>query len=243
MSKECLQVLLGTLLGDGSLKINKNYANARFAMRHAVRYSNWFYWKAAKLGELASPKAVHTQPPSKGSYGKTDMLRFQTLTNAELTKIHSIVTKNNKMAIKRSWLNHLTPLALMCWWLDDGALIANWRQGCFCCEGFSKKEQEILVQYLRKVWQVKARVVPHPIKQKENGIVINAYMASRIKLGTTELKKFLRIIMPYVPCEDMIYKVCVRYADSRLQQRWISEVKRALPQFSLAIDKFYSSVN
>ena len=73
-------------------------------------------------------------------------------------------------------------------------------------------------------------------------MVIKSYMANRIKLGTTELKKFLRIIMPYIPCEDMVYKVCVRYADSKLQQRWISELKKALPHFTLAIDKFYSNL-
>jgi hypothetical protein len=240
MPEDCLQVLLGTLLGDGSLKLNKGYANARFAMRHAIRYADWFHWKASKLSTLASSKAIHVQQPSKKSYGKTPLLRFQTLTSPELTKIHSIVTKKNKLLIKRSWLNHLKPLALMCWWLDDGALTANWRQGRFCCEGFSKKEQQILVQYLRKVWSVNARVVPHRIVQKEKNIVINTYLASRIALGTTELKKFFRIIMPYIPCENMVYKVCVRYVDSELQQRWISELKKALPHFSLAIDNFYS---
>lgn len=162
--QDSLQVLLGTLLGDGSLKRNKNYANARFQMRHAIRYADWFYWKANKLSMFASAKAIHVQSPSKNSYGKTPMLHFQTLTSTVLTKIHSIVTKKNKLRIKRSWLNFLSPVALMCWWLDDGALTANWRQGLFCCEGFNKKQQEILVKYLNKVCALRARIVPQDRK-------------------------------------------------------------------------------
>jgi hypothetical protein len=238
--QDSLQVLLGTLLGDGSLKINKNYVNARFQMRHAIRYADWFYWKANKLSMFSSAKAIHIQQPSKGSYGKTPMLHFQTLTNKSLTKIHSIVTKKNILSIKRSWLNFLSPVALMCWWLDDGALTANWRQGVFCCEGFNKKQQKILAKYLNKVWKINARVVPHRITQKKKGVVVKSYLASRIKLSTTELKKLLKIIMPFVPCANMVYKVCLRYADSKLQQRWISEVKKALPQFVAEIDLFYS---
>jgi len=128
----------------------------------------------------------------------------------------------------------------MCWWLDDGALTANWRQGLFCCESFNLKQQKILVKYLRTVWQINARIIPRRVVQKEKGIVVNTYLAHRIKLSTNELKKFLRIIMPHIPCENMVYKACIRYNNSKLQKRWISELKKALPQFSVAIDKFYS---
>lgn len=244
MTPQCKEVLLGTLLGDGSLKINKGYVNARFAMRHAIKQRNWFDWKANKLGELASSKAIHIQQPSKNSYGKTKepMMRFQTLVSPELTKVHKIVTENNKMLIRRRWLNQLTPISLMCWWLDDGSLIANWRQGVFCCEGFSQKEQYILSQYLKKVWKVKARVVTHPIVQKKDGKVIKRSIRHRLKMGTNELKKFLRIIMPHIPCKNMVYKACLRYNDSKHQQRWISELKNALPQFHKAIDNFYKKI-
>jgi hypothetical protein len=240
MSTDCLEVLLGTCLGDGSLQILKKYVNARFSMRHAIQYKDWFNWKVKILQELAADKAVHIQQPSKDSYGKTPILRFQTLVNPELTVIHSIITKKNHVHIKRAWLNHLTPLSLMCWWLDDGCLQVNWRQGMICCENYSKKEQKILVIYLNTVWHVKARVVQWTITQKDsNKKVIKRYLAHRIKMGAIETKKFFRIIMPYIPCKNMINKVCIRHLDSKLQQRWISELKTALPQFSLAIDLYY----
>lgn len=241
MSSACKEVLLGTLLGDGSLKINKGYKNARFACRHSIKQQCYFDWKVGQLNELASSRAVHLQMPSKGSYGSTPMLKFQTLTSEDLTVVHSVVTKKNKMCIQRRWLNHFTPLSLMCWWLDDGTLIRLRRQGVFCCEGFSKKEQLILVQFLKAEWNVVSRVVTHKIVQKDkNKNIVNSYSAYRIKINAVQLKKFLRIILPHIPCEGMLYKVCLTYSDCNLQQRWITELKKALPHFSSKITDFYN---
>ena len=36
LSYVCIQVILGSVLGDGSLKIQKNYKNARLQIRHSV---------------------------------------------------------------------------------------------------------------------------------------------------------------------------------------------------------------
>lgn len=235
-----LEVVLGTLLGDGSIGIYKGYANARFQMRHAIKQEHWFDWKAAKLAAFASSKAKHIQTPTPKCYGKTPMLHFQTKVSQELTTIRNIVSPKNSTIIRRVWLNFLTPISLMCWWLDDGTVMKQIRQGMFCCEGFPKKQQYILVNYLKQRWKVHARVVPLLITEKDrSGKVIRKYKAFRIKLGTTQLKKFLLIILPYIPCEDMLYKVCLKYVDQTLQQRWISVLKQALPQFSLAIDDFY----
>nr|AYQ94215.1 hypothetical protein [Borodinellopsis texensis] len=244
MPKECLEVLLGTLLGDGSLKINKNYKNARFSMRHAERFYSYFKWKVDKLKSLASYNAVHLQQVSKGSDGKTPInevkrYRFQTLTKEVLTKLHSIVTVKNRLKIQRSWLNHLTPLSLMCWWLDDGSLIGNGRKGIICTDSFSRSEVEILRKYLQVVWKIETTVSIRKIKEKSNRN-IEERMVFRLSISTTPLKDFLRIFLQYIPTKEMIYKVCLLYNDYELQQRWISELKSNLPQFSSEIDKFYS---
>uniref|UniRef100_A0AB39A664 Homing endonuclease LAGLIDADG domain-containing protein n=1 Tax=Borodinellopsis insignis TaxID=3229915 RepID=A0AB39A664_9CHLO len=237
MPKECLEVLLGTLLGDGSLKRNKNYINARFSMRHAERFYSYLKWKADNMKSLASDKAIHLQQVCKGSYGKTPMYRFQTLANGVLTELHSIVTVKNKLKIKRSWLNHLTPLSLMCWWLDDGSIMGNGRKGTICTDSFSRSEVEILSKYLQVVWKIKTTVSRRKIKDKVNK---RERFVFRLSISTTPLKDFLRIFLQYIPTKEMIYKVCLLYNDYELQQRWISELKRNIPQFSSEIDKFYS---
>ncbi|PIR02174.1 MAG: hypothetical protein COV62_02125, partial [Candidatus Nealsonbacteria bacterium CG11_big_fil_rev_8_21_14_0_20_35_11] len=51
LSKNCKEIILGSLLGDGSLRIHKSYKNARFSFRHSVNQKEYFFWKAGQLKE------------------------------------------------------------------------------------------------------------------------------------------------------------------------------------------------
>jgi hypothetical protein len=42
--------------------------------------------------------------------------------------------------------------------------------------------------------------------------------------SSEELKKFLRIILPYLPVANTLPKVILLYKDPNLQQRWTSEI-------------------
>jgi hypothetical protein len=134
----------------------------------------------------------------------------------------------------------------MIWWLDDGSLQNGWRKGVICCEGFSKKSQLILVKYLQKVWGVKSYIVPKKIDyfDPQTHKFISTRQGFRIKMGTTNLIKFLKIFISLIPCESMVYKVCLRYKRSELQQRWISDLIEALPQYEkLIVDHYKEKYN
>jgi LAGLIDADG DNA endonuclease family protein len=62
LTPEQREILLGTVLGDGSLKFELGaYKNARFGMRHSSAQLRWFLWKAKKLNGLFTRKAIHLQ--------------------------------------------------------------------------------------------------------------------------------------------------------------------------------------
>jgi hypothetical protein len=104
------------------------------------------------------------------------------------------------------------------WWLDDGSLVANCRQGVICTDSFSYEELLVVVQYFRKVWGLYPRIG----KVAKNGPRSEQY---RLWFRSREeLKKWLRIILPHIPVSDMLYKGLILYKDPQLQQRWISEV-------------------
>ena len=42
LSCQTRSILLGSLLGDGSLKIHKGYQNARFSFRHTIKQQDYF---------------------------------------------------------------------------------------------------------------------------------------------------------------------------------------------------------
>jgi len=217
LSDQCKEIILGSLLGDGSLKIQKPYKNARFSFRHSVNQQEYFFWKVQQLKEISGESCWWKQK-ADGFGG--EKLRYQSLALEELTELCRLTHKNNRLIIRRKWLNKLTPLSLALWWLDDGSLVGNGKRGEFCTDSFSPKEQKILAQYLLKVWKVKVALGKIVRKRDEKTV---EYYRLWIR-SSEELKKFLRIILPYIPVASMLSKVILLYRDSQLQQRWISEI-------------------
>lgn len=219
LSDQCKAVILGSLLGDGSLKINKPYRNAGFSFRHSVSRKEYFFWKTQLLKEISGKFFFWKQEPNS-LRGK--MLRYQSATSQALTALYHLTHKRNRLVVRRRWLNMMTPLSLAIWWLDDGSIIANGRRGVICTDLFSYKEQKILAQYLEKIWKIKVHI--GKITRRKNNKETHYY---RLWFRSTEeLKKFLRLILPYVKTASMLPKVLLLYRDSQLQQRWISEVSQ-----------------
>lgn len=42
LSETCKSIVLGTILGDGSLKIQKGYKNARLTIKHSIIQQSYF---------------------------------------------------------------------------------------------------------------------------------------------------------------------------------------------------------
>ncbi len=226
LSDRTKEVILGTLLGDGSLKKQKNYANVRIQFRHSEKDSEYFFWKAKQLQEIAGNKSVNLQKPD--GYSKNNKLRFLSRALPALTQLHELTHKKNTLRIRRMWLNNMTPLSLAIWWCDDGSLIGEGgRKGVFCTDGFDKESVKVLAQYLDKVWNIRTKVAP--VGRKRDGKQ-EQYWRLWIQ-SPEELKKFLRIIIPHIPVKSMLRKALLLYKDSQLQQRWISEVT-SLSNFS-----------
>jgi hypothetical protein len=225
ISERQKSILLGTLLGDGSLGIYTGYRNALFQMRHSIVQTDWFHWKAKELSTLATDKAIHVQKPD--GYSTKPKLHFKTRALPSLTALYNSLYANGKN-FKSSWLEDLNALSLMVWWLDDGSKIGEGgRKGRLNTQGFGYENNLILRRYFKRRWDISCAV------------------ASYIQEGTTyyylyfqpnDFKKYLRIIMPYIPVSSMVYKAFLRYNDRALQERWISEMKAAMPQFVETID-------
>lgn len=225
-------IILGSLLGDGSIAINKGYKNARFSFKHSIKQKEYFLWKVEMLKNISSEHNTWIQEKNGHDGWGSEKLRFQSLALEELTEIYNLTTEKGKKIVKRKWLNLLTPLSLLVWWLDDGSLVSNSRKGVFCTDGFSLKEVKILQNYLKKVWGIDTKIGK---TFRESKIFFRLWITS-----TEELKKFLRVILPYLKVEQMLYKVLVLYNDSELQQRWISEAS-SLSGFSSEIVEKYIS--
>lgn len=217
LSDRSKEIIFGSILGDGSLKLHKPYKNARFSFKHSVKQRDYFLWKAKELEEISSEKNIWEQ--KNDGFG-LDKIRFQSRALEELTDLYKLTHRKNKLVIKRKWLNKMSPLSLAVWWMDDGSIIANGRKGGICTDSFDLESQKLLANYLKKVWKVQVSI--NPITRNYKSDVKKYY---RLWISSSEeLKKFLRIILPHIKIESMLYKAIIFYKDSQLQQRWISEV-------------------
>jgi|SRR3989344_6452790 len=217
LSDRSKEIIFGSILGDGSLKLHKPYKNARFSFKHSVKQRDYFLWKAKELEEISSEKNIWEQ--KNDGFG-LDKIRFQSRALEELTDLYKLTHRKNKLVIKRKWLNKMSPLSLAVWWMDDGSIIANGRKGVICTDSFDLESQKLLANYLKKVWKVQVSI--NPITRNYKSDVKKYY---RLWISSSEeLKKFLRIILPHIKIESMLYKAIIFYKDSQLQQRWISEV-------------------
>lgn len=224
LSCQTRSILLGSLLGDGSLKISGANTNATLCFRHSIKQKEYFLWKRNQIKNDLSfnfNKDIYEQLPNPKNISEfsTHKLSYRSKASLCLTFLFHLVTKKNKFCIKRKWLNMMTPLSLAIWWCDDGSLVKNTRQGVFCTEGFSLKDIQTLQKYMAKVWNIETTIYSQNKYKKDGTLRYRLWI-----VGTKELQKFLLLIMPFIPVPSMLYKFIILYKDSDLQQRWISEM-------------------
>jgi hypothetical protein len=215
-----VQILLGTILGDGSLKKQTGYANVRFQMRHSIINLGLFYWKMDKLRSISTANSVHIQKPD--GFSKKHKLHFQTRALPVLTRLHELCYKNNKLFFSKSWLPLLNEVSLMVWWLDDGGKIGRIsNKGKLSTHGFTRFQNKLLQKYLLKRWHIRTYISRQ--RKKKGGYY---YF---LEMNITNLKKFLRIIMPVMPVPQMLYKFYLPYKDKNLRDSWIQEMILYMP--------------
>jgi len=219
LSNRSKEILLGSLLGDGSLRIHTGYKNARFSFRHSIKQKDYFFWKANELKEISGNSYFWKQKPDGFGFGG-EKLRYQSLALSQLTNLYHLTHERDKLIARPEWLKLLTPLSLAVWWLDDGSLTVNSRRGVICTDSFPYEFQQTLADYLDETWGIKVKIgkITRIWKGKTR-----EYFRLWIRSGE-ELKKLLRLVLPHIQVESMLPKVLLLYRNPELQQRWISEV-------------------
>ena len=228
LSQSCKDVILGSILGDGSLKLYRPYKNARFWIRQSYTQIDYWLWKTQNLKEIQTECSRQIQPSN--GYSNNKKLLFQSCACESLTQIYHHTYSQNRLNIKRCWLNHLKPLSLAIWWLDDGSIIGNGKRGVICTDSFSHKDHQVLKRYLAVVWKIEVNI--GQLKRIYDGKVKYYF---RLYLNNSALRKFFKLIMHYTPIPSMIYKYCLLYKDTELQERWISEMLIAFPDYEFEI--------
>ena len=202
LSDQQLQLILGSLMGDGNLSPNRlSRSGTRFRMGHGAQQAAYLDWKVSLLGNIKCSRTTN----AKGAV----FADFTPL--PELAELHDAVYfGDGKKHLSWDYLKALTPLALAAWYADDGSftlrskgLQERTRGGTgrieICVEAMSLGSRDRLVQYLQDTHGLNVRLRMSGARQ----------MAVLV-FTTAASEKFQKLIAPYVH-PSMDYKLLPRY--------------------------------
>ena len=221
LSTQQVQVILGSLMGDGNLSPNRHdRAGARFRMGHGAAQAAYLDWKVSLLGNV---------PHSTTSNAKGAVFAdFTPL--AELGELHEAVYFGDcRKHLSWDYLKSLSPLALAVWYMDDGCFTVRskgvqerTRGGTgrieICVEVMSAGSRERLASYLRDTHGLDVKVVSR-----------GARKMNVLQFTTASSEKFQRIIAPYIH-PSMEYKLLPRFRGTfAVQPEFVPPKLRPVP--------------
>jgi hypothetical protein len=110
LSDEQRSIVVGTLLGDGTMRCK---ANALLEINHSVHQQTYVDWKFRHLEELVS-----TPPRQRTGNGGRIAYRFVTRSLPELTPFYRLFYGSGRKVAPEV---ELTPLTMAVWFMDDGS--------------------------------------------------------------------------------------------------------------------------
>ncbi len=185
-------VLIGSILGDGSLRRQGNRINALLEVNHSYRDKEYVDWKWEHFKNL-----VLSAPKARVGLGPRVAYRFTTRSLPVFTEYYEKFYVGKIKIVPKQLV--LDPLSLAVWFMDDGtrirsALYLNTQQ-------FSLEEQVVLQNILLKTFGLES----HLNKDKE-------YL--RIRVTTDSSLKMKAIIEPYI-LPSLKYKLAINPVTTR----------------------------
>jgi hypothetical protein len=169
-------VLIGSLLGDGTLRRQRGKLNALLEVNHAYASRDYVDFKHDVFEEY-----VLTPPKRRKGNGKRVAYRFTTRSLPVFTRYfdrfypdgHKLVPKDLK----------LSPLALAVWYMDDGS---KSRSACYLnTQQFGQEDQETLQGILRDQFSIESNLN----RDKQY---------TRIRVTTKGTIKLFELVQPHV---------------------------------------------
>jgi len=184
LTQEQKSLIVGTILGDGYLRIIPRRKNAFLEVNHSANQKDYVDWKYSVLQSI-----VKSGPKLRNGNGNRVACRFYTRCHQEITDLFRIFYKDGKKIIPDDL--KINPFGLAVWYMDDGSrsggsVYLNTQQ--FLIEDQNKLQKLLLNQF---------NIISSLNKDKE-------YM--RIRVRTADAKKFCDIIREFIP-QSMQYKL------------------------------------
>lgn len=190
ITKESRNLLIGLLLGDGTIS-NNNV----FKLAHCEQQLDYLEWKIKQLNNSGLRNNGVKEYISTNGFNKGKKVYYTQLNIIPFVKVlRRVVYKPTKKLGNRKLLNRLSAREIAIWYMDDGHI--NYRKTNNKIHGFyikiatciPKEELQIVIDYFKEVWNIQFYVFHEGRKE-------NSYS---LCCGTKEGIKFINIVKQYV---------------------------------------------
>lgn len=199
-TKESRNLLIGMLLGDGTIS-NNNV----FKLAHSTEQKDYLEWKIKQLKEFAIRNTGIKSYISSRGYNKGSEVLYTQLNIIPFIKVlRRVVYKNGKKTFSRKLLNRLDAKGIAIWFMDDGHINIRKDKGRPCgfyikistCE--PKDEMQVIIDFFKEQWNINFYMFHEGKKEDSYSLCC----------GTKEGLKFIELVKPYVSqVPSMIHKI------------------------------------
>jgi hypothetical protein len=173
-------IVIGSLLGDGSMRCK---TNALLEINHSAHQRSYVDWKFGHLAEL-----VTTPPKERRGNGGRIAYRFVTRSDPALTPYYRLFYADGR---KRAPKLELDPLMLAVWFMDDGSRSRN--AVYLNTQQFDEASQEVMLGLLWQQWGLKATL------NRDKSYY-------RIRISVEATKRLATLVKPYL-LPELRYKL------------------------------------
>jgi recombination protein RecA len=221
LSSQQMQVVLGSLMGDGNLSPNRrDRTGVRFRLGHGPKQVDYLDWKVSLFANIECSR--RTNPGGAVFADFTPLPELDELRQA-------VYFGDGKKHLSEEYLKALTPLALAIWYMDDGCFTVRSKgvqertQGGsgrieICVDAMTVGTRDRLVEYLRDTHNLDVKL-----------IVRGARAQQIIQFSTVASAAFQAIVAPWVH-PSMEYKLLPRFRGLfHLEPEFVAPSERPVP--------------
>ena len=200
ITKESRNLLIGMLLGDGTIS-NNNV----FKIAHSESQRDYLEWKVKQLKEAGiRNNGIKSYIKTKGYTTGVPVYYTQLNTIPFIKVLRKVFYKEKKILGNRKLLNRLDAKGIAIWYMDDGHINIRKDKGRPC--GFyikistckPKQEVQTIIDFFKEQWNINFYMFHEGKKEDSYSLCC----------GTKEGLKFIDIVKPYVSqVPSMIHKI------------------------------------
>ncbi len=191
LTKEQINFIVGTVLGDSSLRCRKN---ASLIIGHSKNQEEYMNWKIEQV------PFIFRSIPGRYEYKDKNLvlLKATSIAHPDLTNLYNEIYISGKKSINKTLLhNYIDARALAFWFQDDG-----YRYG-IATNSFDLEENKTIQQFLHERFSIESNIQHHPERTTSFGRAKESYS---IRFRREPFQTLADIIKPYIH-PSLLYKL------------------------------------